>query len=297
MQIFRTPTPQKGGLLSMPPEILEVICSQALAEDEPLSIREGPENYCHIFYEKRKLTVRGLGLSCLKIYLDITEHQFFYTNNEFKFDHIEAALSWLHRRTHEERQALRSLSIPFDRLHIPGTVEILLQLRSLSNLTLDLSPLIQDICFGDQDRHQRVTALITILAPPENFQALRDFVKLTKLEKLSFSLHMLFQREGVAAREFVLRVYYDQAKNQHGGILRAIAGAGVQLPDDRQAGGKGPDEFLREVLGFQLRRLQSFWQKIYFLARLLAKSGTKEIKDVFEVDDGILVISTTSYVA
>jgi len=56
-----------------------------------------------IVYEKQNLAIRGLGLSCFQVYLDIAKHQLLYANSVFKFDQMETALCCLHRRTYEER--------------------------------------------------------------------------------------------------------------------------------------------------------------------------------------------------
>jgi hypothetical protein len=59
MQIFRDPVPQMQGLLKMPPEILQDIFVYALAENEPVLVKQDPENYAHIVYEKTKSSSQG----------------------------------------------------------------------------------------------------------------------------------------------------------------------------------------------------------------------------------------------
>jgi hypothetical protein len=43
----------------LPPEILQDIFASALAENEPVLAKQDPDNYAHIFYEKRNLAVMG----------------------------------------------------------------------------------------------------------------------------------------------------------------------------------------------------------------------------------------------
>jgi hypothetical protein len=60
MQIFRDPVPKKRGLLKFPPETLQVIFAYAFAENEPVLVKQDPNNYAYIFYDKQNLADRGL---------------------------------------------------------------------------------------------------------------------------------------------------------------------------------------------------------------------------------------------
>jgi len=112
------------GLLNLPSELLQKIFTYLLAEDKPLLIQEDSRNYSRIFYKKSKSTTRDLSLTCLQIYLETTKHHLFYSKNEFKFDTLETTLCWIHRRSHEERQVLTWLSIPYAGLQVPHPLVI-----------------------------------------------------------------------------------------------------------------------------------------------------------------------------
>jgi hypothetical protein len=147
MHFFREPIRQRQGLLKLPAEILQIIFGYAITEDQAISVQQDFEDYFHIFYKKRNLAVRGLGLSCLQVYLDITRDHLFYANNEFKFKDTETAICWLHRRTKEEQKALRFLSLPFgSSWSSVDASQMLSELPSLTTLTLDISPFISAHC-------------------------------------------------------------------------------------------------------------------------------------------------------
>jgi hypothetical protein len=53
MQIFRDSVPKKHGLLKLASETLQVIFTYARAENEPVLVKQDPENDAYIFYEKQ----------------------------------------------------------------------------------------------------------------------------------------------------------------------------------------------------------------------------------------------------
>ncbi|PMD22189.1 hypothetical protein NA56DRAFT_702545 [Hyaloscypha hepaticicola] len=190
----------------MPPEILQDIFVYTLAENELVLVKQDLENYAHIVYEKKNLAVRGLGLSCRQIYLEIAKYQLFYANNVFKFDQMETALCWLHRRTHDERQALRSLWIAYGGLHQEATIQI-----------------------GDMHRLGRPTVQarnnLAALFGDVEFPGLQELPALSTLKKLSFNLDILSRDENAATRNKVFLIYYTEAAcflSPRNSIRRAI---------------------------------------------------------------------------
>lgn len=205
MQVFGDTVPQKQGLLKLSPEILQHIFAYALAENESVLAKQDPEN----------LAVRGLGLSYIQIYLEIAKTQLFYANNVFKFDQMETALCWLHRRTYGERQALRSLWVAYGGLHQEATIQMLHKLPSLSSLALDISPLTQDICNRDMQQAGRPSIpardnLAALLGDVE-FLGLQELVSLPKLQDLNFKLDIFSREENATTRKKVFSIYYAVA--------------------------------------------------------------------------------------
>jgi hypothetical protein len=181
---------------------------------------------------------------------------------------METALCWLHRRTYEERQALRSLWIPYGGLHQEATIQMLHKFPSLSSLTLDISPLIQDICNMDLHRSGRPTIqarnnLAALLGDIE-FPGLQELLALSTLKNLRFNLDILSRRENAVTPKKVLMIYYAEATCSaplRNSIGRAILRANFLVPQLR-APLEMIDGYLRYVFDIHLGDLCDSWKAL-----------------------------------
>jgi hypothetical protein len=61
----------------------------------------------------KDLTMRSLAFTCRKIWSELREDEIFFQLNEFAFDNMNAAATYLHQRSVSERKAITALSIPY----------------------------------------------------------------------------------------------------------------------------------------------------------------------------------------
>jgi hypothetical protein len=253
MQVFSKPLVQKAGLYKLPHEILRAIFFLSRTEDEPLTVKHDPGNYFHLFYEKQTLAMRGIGLSCRQAYLDITEYQFFYTNNNFKFASTETALCWLHRRTQGERVALRSLSLTYGGLHLPGILDMFPRLTSLSTLTLDISPLLRE---GGR------RALLAIFGRQQKLPGMNELATLPATLVLNLALEGVLQEDDARTRKVIFDRYRFHCGQMR--IVCAMRDVGRLLPFRISGSGSAwdsaRDAFLAQGFGAQLEDIRLNWK-------------------------------------
>jgi hypothetical protein len=88
-------------------------------------------------------------------------------------------------------------------------------LPSLLSLTLDISPLIQEICIRDLHRAGRLTVQarnhLAALLREREFPGLQELLTQSTLKCLSFTLDILSREENAATRNKVFLIYYAEA--------------------------------------------------------------------------------------